>query len=465
MDESDWTKITTSRPPSTDDTIFEESLEEYIRAAYPAIDTDTHIQNETTTSPPASSSTIPQEPPKINHPKPVLKKCRTNRILLYNGCFNPPHQGHLAHLTHAYRHSGSDLNIVGAIVLVAGDHYLRWKMGRAPETLRLTAKQRIELWNRELRTRGPDRDGQGGGSADWCWVLPEEGWMATEQSLERLFRMDGFEVEFVRLAGGDKVRLRDVQHGVWGCRMLITTDVSRPVEFCDGEGRMWDLASHTKWRRVQLSGEGDVLVDENAGAKGGELALDESRSYGDSMAVNLPTSTRQTQVQGIRNPLHAEMCPLDFIPDSDLRAISPAVAMQATTSAPERKREIWVCESTFGGPGLHTIRFVSSIPQERFDPTLSSTKLRNIIAEAVAPDGLSQNERLEDKLWGVALSPELLARFIREKIEKDAREMEEWVKKMEKEKEKGMGKEAETFAEGGEEMGRDLKKQRRHDGP
>ncbi|KAI0107333.1 hypothetical protein F4776DRAFT_432606 [Hypoxylon sp. NC0597] len=444
MDQNEWTDIATNRPSSTDDTLLEESLEEYIRAAYPAIDTDTEndvptsASNTTSTSTPSPSTqqakTTTTTAPTARQ-KPVLKKGRTNRILLYNGCFNPPHQGHLAHLAHAYRHAGADLHVVGAIVLVAGDQYLKWKMGRAPGTLRLSEAQRIDLWNRELRTRGPpDRDGRGGGSgsgsADWCWVVPENQWNTIADELERLFDMDGFEVEFVRLAGGDKVGLRGVQHGVWGCRMMITTDISRPVEFCEGggggEARLKDLAGHTKWRRVQQDGvvedDGDLLSHQPCRIRRRE-----------------PRSPRITPV------------PVTFRGEEHvgLTALPAPIAH-------ERKREVWVCESAYGARDAYTVRFVSSTRQERFDPDLSSTKLREIITEATTPNETSQDEgRLEDKLRGVALSPELLAQFIREKIEQDGKEMEEWVKRT-----NGTEKE-ETFAEGGEEMGRDPKKQRR----
>ncbi|OTA87880.1 hypothetical protein M434DRAFT_35126 [Hypoxylon sp. CO27-5] len=418
MDQNQWTNIATNQPSSTSDTLLEESLEEYIRAAYPAIDTDiennipTSASTSTSTSSSTPSSSTQQAKTTPARQKPTLKKGHINRILLYNGCFNPPHQGHLAQLTHAYRHSGADLHIVGAVVLVAGDQYLKWKMGRSPSALRLSVAQRIELWNRELRARERERDGS---AADrWCWVIPEDKWSATADELERLFEMDGFEVEFVRLAGGDKVGLRGVEHGVWGCGMTVTTDVSRPVEFCErvggggGEVRLRDLPGHTKWKRVLQQGDA-VGEDNDAGVRGGApaqtLASTSLAGYVSQVCLRGHCPPRSYTSTGVSVPSRR----------SPVRLWTPP-----TPIVPEHKREVWVCESTYFTRGTYTVRFVTSTLQERLDPNLSSTKLREIITEATAP---SQGGRvLEDRLRGVALSPELLAKFITEEMGKDMKE-------------------------------------------
>ncbi|KAI2616014.1 hypothetical protein GGR54DRAFT_246208 [Hypoxylon sp. NC1633] len=93
--------------------------------------------------------------------QPILKKDRTDRILVYNGCFNPPHHGHLAHLTHALQHCGADLGVIGAVVLVANDTYLLFKFGRRPGITRLSEAQRILLWRSEL-------DSVSGGASAGC---------------------------------------------------------------------------------------------------------------------------------------------------------------------------------------------------------------------------------------------------------------------------------------------------------
>ncbi|XXH03023.1 hypothetical protein Hte_009413 [Hypoxylon texense] len=346
----------------------------------------------------------------------VLDPHRTNYILLYNGCFNPPHRGHLAHLTHAYRHGGGgDMHIVGAVVLVAGDEYLRWKLGSLTSssiyspTFRLPEAQRTRLWTEELAatttttTTTTTGDGENGAGA-WTWVLRENRWLGVSDSLKGMFRRDRLKVEFVRLAGGDKAGVDKVQHGVWGCRTTLTTDVCRPVDFYfDGDdgydgrgGGIYSpklLANHGPWKFVQIASQETGPEEEEGRAK--------------------------------------------------------VAAPAASLAVPSGSRNIWECYrgARPGSPGRqHTLRFVSSTAAERLPPDLSSTELRALIAaEAKAekkkrrphphphphpmpigpPTFTHQHQhqqfeqRLEQALRPVALSPTLLAWYVVEAMVKE----------------------------------------------
>ncbi|KAI1772604.1 hypothetical protein F4818DRAFT_133474 [Hypoxylon cercidicola] len=317
------------------------------------------------------------EPQSSSRPKPALSRHGTNRVLLYNGCFNPPHRGHLAHLVHAYRHAGADLRVVGAVVLVAGDGYLRWKFGgrSSTGTLRLPEAQRVRLWNEELAAG----DGGDGGAGDWTWVLREDDWPRVVGNLERLFRRDGLDVEFVRLAGGDKVGVRDVQHGIWGCRVTLTTDVSRPVDFHDGGGGLpGTLDGHGPWRLVQ---EASCRA---AAPEGDEADNDNNKTSQHSEA---PNPSRQT--------------------------ITTVTAPAAIES---ERRSVWECDRrSYNYPRSppYTVRFVSSDAAERLPPDLSSTKLRATIADVRSRHRPRPTpQQLEHALRPVALSPRLLARYL-----------------------------------------------------
>ncbi|KAF3057350.1 hypothetical protein GL218_05965 [Daldinia childiae] len=304
----------------------------------------------------SSSSSSSTFPTRHRSSPAILARGRTNHVLLYNGCFNPPHRGHLAHLVHAIRHAGPDLNIVGAVVLVADDLYLKWKLAGQRGALNLKLKQRIRLWEGELELI-PE--------GERCWVLSETLWPGHADKLEQLFKKDGVDVEFVRLAGGDKVRVAAVEHGVWGCQRVITTDVSRPVDFYSssvGDVTLpMPLNRHGEWKRVGER-QGKDGSDEGVGS---ETLITESTVISSSSTTSIST--------------------------------------------PQTSRNIWTCDHGPSG-SYYNVRFIASSRDERVDPDLSSTKIRGIIAASKKLDV----GQLEEKLQGIALCPGLLALYIKE---------------------------------------------------
>jgi hypothetical protein len=63
----------------------------------------------------------------IAHQSPCLKFGRINRILLYPGCFNPPHRDHFEILRHGFGKRDRDICIIAAIVLPLDDESLAKK--------------------------------------------------------------------------------------------------------------------------------------------------------------------------------------------------------------------------------------------------------------------------------------------------------------------------------------------------
>ena len=299
---------------------------------------------------------------------PTLSKTRTNRILIYNGCFNPPHHGHRALLYHSFHHCGEDLNVVAAIVLVAGDHYLGWKLPRHSQALRLSVAQRMQLWDAELE-----------GRVNWCFVCPEDDWFVVEVVLGRELRRDGFSVEFVHVVGGDKVSRASQTHGVWGCQTMITSDICRPVDFYpDRDSAPQNLTRHGPWRRVEVD---DEILMERARAK-----VLHSHSTLENTPEDSPSDASRPAADEPVAPVL-----LDQVAD---------VYQHSLTAA--GKRKLWVCDLTTTKRG-YSVRFVAS--EDHLDPTISSEKIRGSL---LSP----QTSNLEEELRDIALSPALLMQFL-----------------------------------------------------
>lgn len=74
----------------------------------------------------------------------LLDRDRVNRVLLFGGCFDPPHIAHLKLLEYVYTQAHTRLNIVGAIIIPWSKHSCNtvarnrknpaiWNNERAPE--------------------------------------------------------------------------------------------------------------------------------------------------------------------------------------------------------------------------------------------------------------------------------------------------------------------------------------------
>ncbi|KAI0881435.1 uncharacterized protein GGS22DRAFT_196400 [Annulohypoxylon maeteangense] len=191
--------------------------------------------------------TKPIRPPTENT---TLRKGRTNRILLYHGCFNPPHHGHMGHLRHALRYCGQEINVIGAFIIVLPNGMLDLKLGVNSKEIKLDIKKRVALWDEELRAQAQAQAGnRDEGWVERCWVMMRSEWSQAEPQLEQDFARDGFDVEFVTLAGGDKFSEYSTHVG-WGYPMTMTTNISRPVFFYKSTSNSplpKTLRDHTPW--------------------------------------------------------------------------------------------------------------------------------------------------------------------------------------------------------------------------
>ena len=134
---------------------------------------------------------FPDPSPRIftRSPGPVLQRGRENRIIIYPGCFNPPHTGHAALLWHTYLNT--DANTIAAMIFALSDDCLDSKdhvTDNKGKAFMLSHYQRRELWKDDVLGR-------------FAWVFPEDDddrldlFMAT---VKRLAKSDGFKSPFQR---------------------------------------------------------------------------------------------------------------------------------------------------------------------------------------------------------------------------------------------------------------------------
>ncbi|KAF5637268.1 uncharacterized protein FTJAE_5683 [Fusarium tjaetaba] len=199
---------TSPQPSSQDATMAPRRLADYIERIKVADKTSSQ-----TTARPFNNGTATQPP---------LIRGRVNRILLFPGSFNPPHQGHLNLLKHVFHNAGADLNIIAAIIVTTDDERLKMKMERRETGIVLSREKRQNLW------RGD------GIPVDWAWVYDNSvaSWPGFRAKLVNALKRDGVDLKFVLLFGPDAITADGGYNPeCWNCGDAITSDISRPVDF------------------------------------------------------------------------------------------------------------------------------------------------------------------------------------------------------------------------------------------
>ena len=207
--------------------------------------------------------------PEANLQAPILLKGQTNRILVYKGCFSPPHIGHLALLKHAFEHGGRDLNMIAAIVSPV-EGCGRPAMAKCSgKVIPFTMEERVALWKKDERL------------PEWAWVYEHS--MAELQKLmyclAKTVKEDGCKLEFVALFGPDNSRWQnepyrrlraevtlvgddgEMRHVEFrGCNVTLICDAARKaVEF--DTGRLERFKGCERWRRLMSDTEVSICEE------------------------------------------------------------------------------------------------------------------------------------------------------------------------------------------------------------
>ncbi|KAK1962435.1 hypothetical protein LY78DRAFT_251133 [Colletotrichum sublineola] len=163
--------------------------------------------------------------------QPLLKKGHKNRVLLYAGCFNPPHLGHYHILRRAFEGS-RDINVIAAIILPLDDERLEAKCERKGQSLVLSKAERARLWRSDPRFM-----------PEW-WVFDDStsAWDWLQAKLEKAVERDGFEIQFTAVLGPDYIaRFQPYDGWSWGCHETITSDAGRSSDLVKPDGSLYTL--------------------------------------------------------------------------------------------------------------------------------------------------------------------------------------------------------------------------------
>ncbi|KAL8715601.1 MAG: hypothetical protein Q9220_000937 [cf. Caloplaca sp. 1 TL-2023] len=179
---------------------------------------------------------------------PQLYKDRINRLLLYYGCFNPPHGGHLRLLRHVFYHGTHGLDVCAAIIHPSANASCEKKLQREGNGFILGREERCMLWKRDLCF------------PHWAWVY-EGGNGSYNGFLERLQRVadeDGFKIEYVRLSGpvsDDPENPPGPELLVRGSENYIISDAARTAKYQRSSGRIRNFSTFSKWKQLPFHEE------------------------------------------------------------------------------------------------------------------------------------------------------------------------------------------------------------------
>ncbi|KAK0374399.1 hypothetical protein CLIM01_08235 [Colletotrichum limetticola] len=343
--------------------------------------------------------------PRSSPGRPQLKKGQENNVLIYSGCFNPPHLGHYSLLRRAFEGS-QDLNVIAAVVYPVSTRVLERKAERRQQWLMFNMADRY--WTHD------------GGRLKF-----EDMWSRVLGAVKR----DGFNLKFIEVAGPDHV---------------VPTRVFKPFEWdfeiyrtiLSNAGREFDLLQPGgQLERMRGYGYWEDAIDYTKAANSKNDYPDSEHEMVEDMERTIVSKPRFT-LPSPPSTVGANAQPHEVdgrIPDTDNEPVAVTDALSETCISendagsykktehgsniivPER-RKIKVCRRI--GDSETWVRFV---PADAAPLTFSSTRIRRILEGGFPKDGhlagtswtrsMLEDETL-DSVKEMVLHPEVLARIM-----------------------------------------------------
>jgi nicotinic acid mononucleotide adenylyltransferase len=168
---------------------------------------------------------------------PLLSKDKVNRVMIYFGCFNPPHVGHLGVLCHAFQ-SSSDLNIVAGLVYSIDVDHIERKNRYSNRKLVLSIEQRSELWERDVRFPA------------WAFA-PRRKYDTLQTEIASAAEKDGYEIRYIQVMGPDNWNIvYPYQRIHEDYSEYLITDAARRASFVTPNGVPQPMTGFTSWQRL-----------------------------------------------------------------------------------------------------------------------------------------------------------------------------------------------------------------------
>jgi hypothetical protein len=168
--------------------------------------------------------------------EPTLERHRSNRVLVFKGCFNPPHRGHRELLLHTYL--CTDSKTIAAIVAPRDDDDLDPKY--LQQSLTFTEQQRKQLWQDDILQ-------------PFTWIYPGSQRDINDlvKRMKTIARMDGFSLSFTTMKGSDHIDLAEEPSWSGGTGSRITSDITRASKLiAKDDDKPHPVIGYKQWRKI-----------------------------------------------------------------------------------------------------------------------------------------------------------------------------------------------------------------------